>query len=113
MKLYHATSENNLESIENFGIIAQHSFKPGEDEYNRNVVSEGEVVYGFDNIEDAISFGYDNADHIIVCVFDVDDEEVSTDKEYEDGNAFTVKHDINAEDIEILDEDKLSDMGMI
>ena len=31
MKLYHATSENNLESIENFGIIAQHSFKPGED----------------------------------------------------------------------------------
>lgn len=113
MKLYHGTKAEYEDSVNQFGLTATSSCKPSKEDHERGVVTEDNVVYGFDNIEDAISFAYDNFDHIIICSFEVSDEEVKEDKEYEDGNAYTVNHDISSEKLDILDEDKLTEMQYI
>ena len=113
MKLYHGTKAEYENSIKQFGLVATSSDKPSREDHQRGVVTEDNVVYGFDNIEDAIYFAYDNSDHIIICTFDVSEDDVQLDREYEDGNAFTVNHNIDSEKIVIYDEDKLSEMGNI
>ena len=113
MKLYHGTNEEYLESIKEFGLEANCTDKPSKEDFEAGIVTEKEVVYGFNNINDAISFGYDNNDHIIICVLDVPETELEMDKEYEDGNAFTVGHDIPSYEITYLTEGDMIEKGII
>jgi hypothetical protein len=113
MKLYHATNEEYLGSIKEFGLKVNCTDKPSKEDFDAGIVTEKKVVYGFNNIRDAISFGYDNNDHIIICVFDAPETELEMDKEYEDGNAFTVEHDIPSSDISFLNEDEMIEKGII
>ena len=107
MKLYHATNIDNVDSILQCGLWVSESNKADEEERQRGVVTEGEVVYGFNNIQDAITFGYDNNDHIAICVFDVPDCEVKVDIEYDDNVAYTVNHNIDSDNISIINESEL------
>ena len=109
MKLYHATNIENVDSILQYGLWTSESSKADDEERQRGVVTEGEVVYGFNNIQDAITFGYDNNDHIAICVFDVSDREVSVDLEYDDNVAYTVNHNIDPDNIRIITESELDD----
>ena len=88
MKLYHATSKENIENILVQGLTAVHSIKESED-----VRLEGKYVFGFDNIDDARNYiVYDNncPDYAIVS-FTSDDAII--DPEY-DGESFAVAYDI-------------------
>ena len=95
MKLYHATHINNVEGIENNGLIANESEKVSEDER-----LNCESVYGFDNIEDAIDFlVWDNNVEIEnVAVFSFDAVDPIEDPEY-DGNAFAVNSSIKKDEL--------------
>ena len=109
MKLYHATNSRAKENIEANGLWVSTSEKCSEEDIERGVVTDHPCVYGFTDINDAITFGRDNFDDIIICSFDVDDEEVEPDREYDEG-AFTVAHNIDAEKITIIGEEEIDNL---
>lgn len=111
MKLYHATDSRAKENIEENGLWTSISEKASGEDIERGVVTSHPCVYGFTDISDAIRFGYDNFSQIIICEFDVNDDEVEPDREYGEGEAYTIAHNIDKENIVILDEDKIEEMG--
>ena len=84
MKLYHATTIENVESIEKYGIEANLSEKiSNNDRLNQS------AVYGFDNMQDAIDFMVWDNNTSDWAIFEFDSENVVLDPEYE-GNAWAV-----------------------
>jgi hypothetical protein len=83
MKLYHGTKKENKESILEYGLEPQVSNKLNSE----GVRLEGEFVYGFENIEDAINFMvYDNnTPEEDIAVFEFISESPIKDVEYDDG----------------------------
>ena len=85
-RLYHATNKDNVDSILSDGLRLNESTKISNDPRLND-----ELVYGFDNLDDAINFMvYDNSTDIDdVAVFTFDAENIIEDPEY-DGNSFAV-----------------------
>lgn len=82
MKLYHATSIENMESIKENGLIPQTTTKISSE--NSRLLQDG--IFGFVDLEDALSFGRDNWYYDDVVVFEFDADEAIDDPEY-DGEA--------------------------
>ena len=93
MKLYHATSIENVESILKYGIEPKLSDKISNDERLNRA-----AVFGFDNMQDAIDFMvYDNCQSDW-AVFEFETSEAVLDTEYE-GNAWAL---ITSEDVKAI-----------
>ena len=79
MKLYHATSIDNLEEISEYGLRPSLSEK-----LSLNERLDAEAVYGFDNIDDAIDFITDNGCSEY-AIFSFECETPIKDTEFESG----------------------------
>lgn len=90
MKLFHATSIENLESILESGLFPSQTMKVSDTADSERMLNNG--VFGFITLEDALSFGRDNWCYDDVVVFEFDANEVINDPEY-DGEAKFVKSD--------------------
>lgn len=88
MKLFHATSIDNMESIIKNGLTPQTTTKISSE--NERLLQDG--IFGFITLEDALNFGRDNWYYDDVVVFEFDADEVIDDPEY-DGEAKFVKSD--------------------
>lgn len=82
MKLYHATKAENIDEINEFGLIANES-----DKLSCNERLNDSAVYGFTSIDLAIDFiVYDNnVSHYAIFEFESGDFETVIDPEYGDG----------------------------
>lgn len=80
MKLYHGTSAEAAESILANGLIADNESRMAR-------LVEDAVIYGFDNADDAENFAIDQCYDGGFVVFEFETDEVELDPEY-DGNAF-------------------------
>ena len=98
MKLYHATSIENVEYINEYGLRPSLSEKISNDE--RLAV---EAVYGFDNIADAIDFITDNG-FSSYAIYSFECENPVLDTEYVSGAyAFITEDYVNAK-LELIEE---------
>ena len=92
MRLYHATSIDNADSIEAHGLESNESDKAtiAEETLQDTGISG---IYGFADISDAEEFGHDNGGEYVIFEFYAD--RVIDDPEYDAGIAFLAICDEN------------------
>ncbi len=94
MTLYHATNKKNINSIEQNGLTTSQGMRNALD-----IIG----VYGFDNIDAAKDFAYNNnmADCYAIYSFEADD--AIPDPEYDSG-AYVVDHNVDAVLVEVCED---------
>lgn len=98
MKLYHATSIENLEYINEYGLRPSLSQKVSNDERLNQ-----EAVYGFNNIDDAIEFITDNG-FPSYAVYSFECQNPVLDTEYESNSYAFITDDYVEATLELTEE---------
>lgn len=86
MKLYHATSNENIENILAHGLIASSENTSADYHYTRESDECG--IYGFASIEDAIDFANEQSWYFEAGIFSFDSDSIVPDPEYDEGVAY-------------------------
>lgn len=98
MKLYHATSIENIEYINEYGLRPSLSQKVSNDERLNK-----EAVYGFNNIDDAIDFITDNG-FTSYAVYSFECQNPVLDTEYESNSYAFITDDYVEATLELTEE---------
>lgn len=98
MKLYHATSIENVEYINEYGLRPSLSQKVSNDERLNQ-----EAVYGFNNIDDAIDFITDNG-FTSYAVYSFECQNPVLDTEYESNSYAFITDDYVEATLELTEE---------
>jgi len=99
MKLYHATSIDNMDSINANGLVPSITTKISNEK--SRILKSG--IFGFTTLKDAKNFGLDNMsyDDLVILEIDVKDNIAIDDPEY-DGEAKFVEADEPMENIKLV-----------
>lgn len=97
MKLYHATTVENVEDINEYGLRPSLSEKVSHDERLNQ-----EAVYGFNNIKDAVDFITDNG-HSSYAVYSFECKNPTVDTEYESNSYAIVTEDYVKATLEFIE----------
>ena len=89
MKLFHATSIENMKSIIENGLLPQQTTKISDLVDSERMLNEG--IFGFTSLDEALSFGRDNWCYDDVVVFEFEADEVINDPEYDENVAMFVE----------------------
>ena len=94
MKLYHATTIDNKESILECGLMPQQTTKISSLDEHLRISENG--VFGFTTLEDSLNFGRDNWcwDDVVVFEFEANDNDIIDDPEYDGEAKFVPTNDV-------------------